>query len=163
MMNHHKLQLAMMEYYSGDPKRIQHFLKVYEFAKMIGEGEQLPEETQHILETAALVHDIGIRNAEEKFGSCSGKLQEQEGPAEAEKMLSALGYAPEVIRRVSYLVGHHHTYRNVQGEDYRILLEADFLVNGYEDALDKEALQKGFDNIFRTDTGKKICQSMFGL
>ena len=83
----------MMKYYTGDPKRIQHFIKVYQFAKMIGELEKLPEEVQYILETAAIVHDIGIKPAEEKYGSCGGKLQEQEGPAAA---YTPSGYAPRV-------------------------------------------------------------------
>lgn len=162
-MKHNELLSEMIAYYRGDPKRIQHFLKVYQFAKMIGEGEGLKEDTQYILETAAIVHDIGIKRAEEKYGDCSGKLQEQEGPAEAEKLLRALGCGPEVIERVSFLVGHHHTYQNVEGMDYRILLEADFLVNLYEDGVNPEAVRKAYDTIFRTKTGKEICRVMFGL
>lgn len=153
----------MVGYYSGDPKRIQHFLKVYQFAKLIGEQEELDEQTRFTLETAAIVHDIGIRNAEEKFGQCNGKLQEQEGPPEAEKLLAALGYDENVINRVSYLVGHHHTYTNVDGMDYRILLEADFLVNIYEDGLDKEAVLSVLENVFRTETGIRLCRTMFGV
>ena len=34
-----------------------------------------------------------------------------------------------MIRRVEYLVGHHHTYKDIDGLDYQILVEADFLVN----------------------------------
>ena len=51
----------MIEYYRGDAKRIQHFIKVYNFASLLGRQEQLDEETLFILETAAIVHDIGIR------------------------------------------------------------------------------------------------------
>ena len=47
-----KLIEKMMEYYAGDPKRVQHFLKVYEFAKLIGESEELEPEKLHILRTA---------------------------------------------------------------------------------------------------------------
>ena len=32
-----QLTMAMITLYSGDPKRIQHFMKVYAFAKMIAE------------------------------------------------------------------------------------------------------------------------------
>ena len=90
---------AMMEYYKGDAKRIQHFLKVHQLARLIGHKEQLEEQTQLILETAALVHDIGIKPAEEKFGSCDGKLQEQEGPAPARAMLQCLEFDSAVIDR----------------------------------------------------------------
>lgn len=161
--NNHSLINTMISYYMGDPKRIQHFLKVYQFAKMIGEEEQLDAETQYTLETAAIVHDIGIKIAEEKYGQCGGKLQEQEGPAEAEKMLGKLGYPENMIERVSYLVGHHHTYTDVDGQDYQILLEADFLVNLYEDGLEQEAVQTAYSTIFRTASGKRICREMFGL
>ena len=117
---------AMMEYYKGDAKRIQHFLKVHQLARLIGHKEQLEEQTQLILEAAALVHDIGIKPAEEKFGSCDGKLQEQEGPAPARAMLQCLEFDSAVIDRVCYLVAHHHTYSNIDGLDYQILVEADF-------------------------------------
>ena len=83
-----KLIEKMMEYYAGDPKRVQHFLKVYEFAKLIGESESLDTETMHILRTAAIVHDIGIKISEEKYGSSNGKYQEIEGPSISEEMLT---------------------------------------------------------------------------
>ena len=164
-MNEKKNRLirAMIAYDKGDPKRISHFLKVYEFARLIGEGEGLSPEEQEILETAAIVHDIVIKNAEAKFGSCAGKFQEQEGPKEAQKLLQSLDYEPELISRVSYLVGHHQTYTNVNGRDYRILLEADFLVNLYEDGETKKAVQRAYETIFETNTGKNICKMMFDI
>ena len=67
--------LEMISYYSGDPKRIQHFTKVHSYAKLIGEREQLSPEELYILEAAAYTHDIGIKPAEEKYGSSDGKLQ----------------------------------------------------------------------------------------
>ena len=153
----------MIEFYRGDPARIQHFIKVHSFAKLIGEEEHLDEKLLYILEAAAYVHDIGIRPAEAKFGRCDGKLQEQEGPAEAEKMLKSLGFEQDVIERVSYLVGHHHTYTDIDGMDYQILVEADFLVNILEDGLAKEAALQAYQNIFKTESGKNICQEMFAL
>ena len=153
----------MIEFYRDDPARIQHFIKVHSFAKLIGEEEHLDEKLLYILEAAAYVHDIGIRPAEAKFGRCDGKLQEQEGPAEAEKMLKSLGFEQDVIERVSYLVGHHHTYTDIDGMDYQILVEADFLVNILEDGLAKEAALQAYQNIFKTESGKNICQEMFAL
>ncbi|WP_455056589.1 HD domain-containing protein [Jutongia sp.] len=136
-------------------------MKVYTFAKMIGEKEKLPAEEQFILETAAIVHDIGIKPAEEKFGQCGGKLQEQEGPAVAEKMLKDLGYPDKVITRVCYLVGHHHTYDGIDGMDYQILVEADFLVNLHEDGVSGEAVKRAGEKIFRTESGRDILETMF--
>lgn len=157
------LLLKMIDYYSGDPKRIQHFIKVHSFSKLIGELEGLDKSTQYLLETAAIVHDIGIKSAEEQFGNCNGKLQEQLGPSIVKEFLSELNYDTDIINRVCYLVGHHHTYSNIDGLDYQILVESDFLVNLYEDSLDDAAIRAAYKNIFRTKSGKQICQSMFGF
>ena len=153
----------MIAYDKGDPRRIQHFMKVHDFARTIGQLEGLDEQTLYILESAAVMHDIGIHICEEKYGSCEGKLQEKEGPALAKEMLERLGYEQEVINRICYLVGHHHTYTNITGIDYQILVEADFLVNMCEDELSEEALQNAYRNIFRTETGKKICREMYDI
>ena len=158
-----KLHLAMIELYSGDAKRIQHFCKVHSYAKLIGESENLDSRSLFILEAAALTHDIGIHTCEEKYGSCGGKLQEKEGPAIAAKLLRELGFDDDVSERVQFLIAHHHTYDNIDGMDYQILVEADFLVNIMEDNLSKEAAQHAYDSIFKTERGKKICREMFSL
>ena len=156
-----KLIEKMIEYYAGDPKRVQHFLKVYEFAKLIGESESLDAETMHILRTAAIVHDIGIKISEEKYGSSNGKYQEKEGPAVAEPMLLDLGYDEAVIDRVLFLIAHHHTYNEIEGLDYQILVEADFLVNLFEDGSSRETTEKVQKNIFKTKTGNKYLSNLF--
>lgn len=157
----HELTLAMIKYYQGDPKRIQHFIKVHSFAQLIGISEKLDTETLFILETAALTHDIGIKLAETKFNSSIGKFQEQEGPAPAREMLSRLGFKQNIIDRVCYLIAHHHTYNDIDGLDYQILVEADFLVNLYEDNLPKKAIQTALEHIFKTKTGKCLCKTIF--
>lgn len=163
MTKEQELRRRMTVYYTGDPARIQHFLKVYEFSLMIGVEEGLSEKELEILGAAALVHDIGIRSAEEKYGSCDGRLQEQEGPAEAEKMMAAVGYPQEVIARVSYLVGHHHTYTQIDGADYQILVEADFLVNLYEGESSRKTIYNTYRKIFRTEAGRRLCRIQFAL
>lgn len=156
------LFMDMIAYYDGDPKRIQHFTKVHSYARLIGIGEELDDASLFILETAAYTHDIGIRVAEEKYGRCDGKLQEQEGPIIAQKMLSQLGFENYIVERICFLIGHHHTYDNIDGLDYQILVEADFLVNLYEDDAGNRAIDKAYKRIFKTETGKKIFRLMFG-
>ena len=156
--------LAAMADYDRDPALVHHFTKVHGFAAAIGVMEGLDEETQFILETAALVHDIGIRNAMRQYGRSDGKLQEAIGPDEAEALLRSLGgYTEAQIDRVRYLVGHHHTYTNVEGLDYRIIIEADFLVNLYEFADRYKAILAAEEHIFRTQSGKALLRSIFGV
>ena len=59
-----ELYLAMAEYYAKDPKRVQHFVKVHSFARLIGRAEGLKDKELFTLEAAALVHDIGIKAAD---------------------------------------------------------------------------------------------------
>lgn len=163
-MNRQHAQLieAMTRYDAGDAKRIQHFMKVHDYAATIGSLEDVDADTLFIIETAAIVHDIGIHLCEQKFGSCNGKLQEQEGPAEARRLLQTVGgYTERQIERVCWLVGHHHTYHDIDGMDYQILIEADFLVNLYEDNLSLETARQVEESIFKTATGKRLLNDIF--
>lgn len=157
-----ELIMAMTEYDKGDVERIQHFMKVHSYAAIIGRMEGLDEETLVILETAAILHDIGIHKCEEKYGSEAGNLQEQEGPPEAEALLDRIGgYTKEQIERVKFLIGHHHTYTNIDSLDYQILIEADFLVNLYENADMFMPAASARDKIFRTKTGLELLELTF--
>lgn len=159
------LYKSMLQYFSGDPRRCQHLIKVASLAREIALLENLDAQTVVLVEAAGLVHDCGIKIGEAKYGAgkCTGKIQEQEGPAAAQKILSELGYDDTVIERLCYLVGHHHTYNSIDGLDYQILVEADFLVNFYEDGLSTDAIAHAVEKIFRTDGGKLLAQAMFGL
>ena len=64
------LILAMIDFYQGHPKQIQHLIKVHSFARVIGIDEGLSTQEQERLEVAAIVHDIGIKPAWEKYNSC---------------------------------------------------------------------------------------------
>lgn len=156
-----KIAEEMILYFGTDTRRIAHFLKVYGYAKTIGELENLPEETQYILEITALMHDIGIKVSEEKYHSSAGNYQELEGPGEAEKILQKLQLSEDIIERVKFLIGHHHTYDQVDGIDYQILIEADFLVNADEDNLSKEAIQITKKKLFKTNTGIRLLDGQF--
>lgn len=155
--------LAMIRFDAGDPKRIQHFLKVHSFARCIGTAEGLDPRTQYRLELAAVVHDIGIHPAEQKYGRCDGKLQEREGPAPARELLAAVGVDDASVERVCFLVAHHHTYTGVDGADWQILLEVDFLVNSYEDTLPETAVRSALETVFRTGTGIELCRMIYHI
>lgn len=161
MISVSKVTDAMITYYGKDLRRINHFLKVFAFSKTIGELERLNSDEQYLLEVTALVHDIGIKESEKKYNSSAGKYQEIEGISESKKLLSSLGFENEFIKKVQYLVGHHHTYSNIDTLPYQILVEADFLVNLYEDGVSKEAVNNVKDKIFKTSTGLKLLKNMY--
>lgn len=154
---------AMIIYNAGDARRVNHLLKVFGFAKTIGEAEGLDARAQETLEIAALTHDIGIKNSELKYGSCSGEHQQTEGPPEAKKLLAALGVEHDVVERVCWLIAHHHTYTDIQCMDYQILVEADFLVNAYEDEMPREAMLSVRKKIFRTQTGLALLNTLYSI
>ena len=162
-MEHAEVVRRMVLFDKGDARRIQHFLKVYMFAALIGKMEGLPPEQQEILEIAAILHDIGIIPAEKKYGTSNGKLQEQEGPAYARALLQEAGwYPPELIDRVCFLIAHHHTYEGVDGPDWQILLEADFLVNSFEKNMPEEAIKKMRSRVFKTGSGIAMLNNQYG-
>lgn len=152
---------AMIRYEADCPERVQHFLKVYAFARAIGQQEGIEAHTQFVLESAAVVHDIGIRPSLVKYQSAAGPHQEAEGPAMARPMLEEFGYGAADIERICYLIAHHHTYTAIDGPDYQILVEADFLVNIFESGYPQEKARKVYDNIFRTGTGRRFCHTMY--
>ncbi len=160
-MNNAPLILAMSEYEEGNVRQVNHNLKVYAFAKTIGEGEGAPAGVQEILETAAIVHDIGIKVSKEKYGNCDGPNQEKEGAPIAREMLGKLGYPEQIVERVSFLVGHHHTYSQIDGLDYQALVEADFLVNIFEGGMERPSIENVRMQIFKTKTGTKLLDTLF--
>ena len=158
-----KLIFETMKFFEGDEKRIQHFIKVHSLAKLIAKGEELDKETIETVEAAAIVHDVGIKPAEEKFGKCDGKLQESEGPFPAWKLMNKVGFSTKVMDRACYLVAHHHSYENVDGIDLQILIEADFLVNAYEDGLSAQGIGAFRAKVFRTRSGIRLLDAVYGL
>ena len=153
----------MIEFYKGSIHDIDHFLKVWAMAKTIGELEKLDRHTQELLELAAVVHDISCPLCREKYGNTNGKNQELESPPLVEAFFERLPVKRGDVSRISWLIAHHHTYTNIDGLDHQILLEADFLVNAYEDELSPAALRSFRDNVFRTESGRKLLQQIYGI
>lgn len=156
-----RLAMAMADFESGNTRRINHLMKVWAYAKTIGEQEGLSPEVLEILEASALTHDIGIRICLEKYGHCAGKSQEEEGPPIAEALLKKLGFGELLTERVCWLIAHHHTYNPIEGADHQILVEADFLVNMDEGQMPRDNIMATRDNIFRTAAGKALVEALF--
>ena len=158
-----KILQAMIEYDRGDVYRIQHFVKVYGFAHMQGIMEGMSGKELEILDIAAILHDIGIHPAEAKYNSDAGKYQEELGPDEARRLLAPFDLEEDVVDRVCFLIGHHHTYSGVDGLDWQIILESDFLVNSFEQELSQETIREVEKRVFKTESGKRALEEMFAL
>ena len=151
----------MIDFYEGNIHYIDHFLKVWALAKTIGEAEGLDQKTQELLKITAVVHDIACPLCREKYGNTNGKHQEEESTPLVEAFLNELSVGTLDVERVKWLVTHHHTYTNVSGMDYQILLEADFLVNAGESGYSKKSIENFCNKIFHTTTGTHLLKSMY--
>ena len=144
-----------------NPKRIEHFLKVFTLGQMIGESEGLSEYKLNILGLACLLHDIGIRECEKKYNSTAGHLQEIEGPSIAREILEEIEIDQDVINQVCFLISKHHTIKDVNGTDWQILLEADFLVNAEEEEYSKEQIKNYRNKVFKTKKGIALLDKIY--
>ena len=67
----------------------------------------------------------------------------------------------EFVDRVSYIVSHHHTITGIDGIDYQIMIEADYLVNADESNFSGNNVRNMLEKVFKTETGKFLLQSMY--
>ena len=142
----------MIDISNGNMHDINHFMKVYALSRMIGLQEGL---------ATAIIHDIACPLCREKDGNTNGKNQEQEGIPLARSFLSDIELSDEAKERIIYLVGHHHTYTDIDGIDYQILLEADFLVNADERKMSLNAIKAARGRFFKTKAGIYLLNSMY--
>lgn len=150
----------MKRYFGKDKKRINHALKVLGYARNILEHEKADPE---IVEAAAILHDIGIQEAEKKYGTSAGKFQEIEGPPIARNILQKITYPNEKLEEVLEIIGFHHSPGHINTDNFNILYDADWLVNLKDEYKnpDKEKLKRIIEKIFLTETGKKIAKRIY--
>jgi len=111
----------MIRYFRNDVRRINHALKVYDFACLIAHETGVDDEKRQIIGIAALLHDIGIKEAERKYQSSASRYQEEEGPAVARAILEPYHLDAKTVDRVCYIIGNHHTYTKIDGSISRSL------------------------------------------
>ncbi len=137
-----------------------HALKVLSYAKIICELEQVTEEQELIIELTAILHDIGILEAERKYNSSAGKYQEIEGPPIAKGILLDVGYDELIIERVCFIIGNHHSYNKIDCIDFRIIVEADILVNISEEDYNINTVSH-LRKHFKSEYGQKLLNTMY--
>lgn len=150
-----------VEYNENDALRIHHLIRVHTFARIIGKSDGFDESNQKIAELAALLHDIGIHNAEKKYNSTDGRYQEIEGGPVARAIMKDSHIPEWIIERVCYIVEHHHTLGAIDGPDFQAVVEADLLVNMFDDHLSKEKITLLRDKVFKTKKGTQLLNQMY--
>lgn len=120
----------MKRYYEGDQWSTAHAESVLGYAEQILRDELITDTyIQEVVVLSAIFHDVGIPVAKQKYGTAAGPYQEKEGEPVARQLLSELAVRPDILERVCYIVGGHHTHEKVDGLDFQIIWESDALVN----------------------------------
>lgn len=158
-----QIMQKMIRFSEGNIHDIDHFIRVWTYAKTIGELEQLDEETQYILEVAAITHDIACPLCRDKYGNTNGKHQEVEGTPLVKEFLSDSEMTEVQIDRVAFLVGHHHTFTGIDNLDWQILIEADYIANATENGYSETNVRNFIQKIMKTDSGKSLAKDVFCL
>lgn len=160
MTDKDRLLAAMEAYFGTDARRIDHARKVTEWAEriMAGEGGD-----GSVIIAAGVLHDIGIKEAERKYGSAAGNLQEREGPPVARELLDGLGFPAAAIDEICDIIAHHHSPGVLTTTNFNVLYDADWMVNLRDeyDIRDREKLANIIDRVFMTGTGKELARQLY--
>lgn len=157
-----KILAEMVGYFGDDIRRIAHAMKVTHFAEKILKYE--PEADRRIAVLAAILHDIGIKECERKYNSADAHLQEKEGPPVAREMMKKAGIKNDIIEEVCAIIAGHHTPGKVNTLNFRILWDADSIVN-FEQELSKanpEYIANKIDRMLMTESGCRVAHAKFG-
>lgn len=155
-----ELVAAMQEIFGADRRRVRHAITVLGHAEAVHAREGGDEDT---VIAAAILHDVGIPAAEAKHGSSAGRHQEVEGPPIAREILRRLGFDEARTDHVCRIIANHHTGKGIDTTEFRILWDADWLVNlpdVYPDAT-REELARHIERLFRTATGRRLAEEMY--
>lgn len=155
-----RIALEMKKYFGTDFKRVHHAVKVAKYAEQI---LRMEGGNPLVVTGAAYLHDIGIHEAERKYGNPSGHYQEVEGPAIAKEILEKLNVQKKLIDEICDIIGHHHSPKEEETLNFQILYEADSLVNIEEEGIfrDRKKVEELIGKVFRTVTGKQLAEKLY--
>ena len=155
-----RLVKELEEYFQDDSKRINHAKRVMNFAEQLLEKEKAD---WLIVIAASILHDVGIKAAEQKYGSSAGCYQEKEGPEIAKNILLKIGFKKEDVEEVCEIIAHHHSPGIVKTDNFRVLYDADWLVNLKDETNieDKAKLKSIINKVFLTNAGKELAEKIY--
>lgn len=154
------VKTAMEQYFDSDQKRIEHALQVSLYA---GELLAYIDADPVLTLTAAYLHDIGIPESERKHGSSAGNWQEIEGPPVAREILSEMNLETVFIDDVTEIIANHHTRDGVNSPEFRIIWDADALVNFAEvlSGKSEDQVETILQDHMATEAGFRIARRIF--
>jgi len=155
-----KLIGRMKNVFGDDQKRIEHALAVLDYAEQI---QNIEGGDPLIVRAATILQDIGIQEAERKYGSSADKYQEIEGLPIAEEILKRCDISAEAIEHICRIIANHHSAKDIDTIEFRIVWDADQIVNLLTDSrqASNEKLQEIIDKTFKTDEGRRIAIDLF--
>ena len=117
-----------------------------------------------VILSAAYLHDIGILEAEKKYGNTSVGQHEKEGPAIAKTILQNLGAKEQLIDEVCDIIAHHHHPGADERLNFKIVYDADQIENldekQKENPMDARQLEDIIEQSFLTASGQEIARLM---
>lgn len=146
--------------FQDDLTMLEHTKRVFAYVQQIVDGISLPEKERKVAEIAAIFHDVGIKEAERKYGSREGHYQHLEGPPIARRIMEEEREEKDVLERVLFIVGHHHDFSAIDGDDFQVLVEADILVNVLEGNIQRDVFRALLNKVFITEVGKRMAQEI---
>lgn len=154
-----RLVRALLAHFEQDDRRVEHALRVMAWTEEILKSETADRD---IALAAALLHDVGIKEAEARHGTSSARLQEKYGPDIARELLQHIDFPSDKTDAVCAIVGRHHTRRGVDSPEFRILWDADLLVNTADAGnIDRKKMAARVDSLFTTDRGRELAKKLF--
>ena len=152
----------MKEHFKNEERYVNHALQVTAFAETIAQKEGIEHAfLNEVITLSGVFHDVGIPVALEKHGTGAGPYQEREGEPVARELMTKLSIRPDILERVCFIVGHHHTRAAVDGLDFQVIWEADALVNipaSWGKRAYEHTLPELIELNFRTRTGRELIQ-----
>jgi len=155
-----RLIREMMNVFGTDKRRIDHALVVLNYAERILSNEG---GNPLVVKAAAILHDIGIHEAERKYSSSAGKYHEIEGPLIAREILSKYELDEASVEHICKIIENHHSAKDIDTIEFRIIWDADWLVNIPAEFSDvgREKIQNLIGRVFKTNQGRQIAIGLF--
>jgi hypothetical protein len=156
-----RVAIEMKRYFKRDFKRIGHATRVARYAEKIGKGEG---GNLAVILTSAYLHDIGIKEAKEKYQDRASEYHEEEGRSVAREILAGLGAGPDLIQEVCDIIGHHHHPAPEEVIDFRCVYDADMIANleerRHDGPIEPGVLADTIEKSFLTETGRTLAKNV---